>query len=69
MLTTYEEELKDCRNQLDYLIANTKELKKEDREHIKGLIINLMIDVHKYLKNNDLKFYIKLLEDIADKDD
>ena len=66
MLFYFEDEIDDMINQMQFLLDNEKELKKEDKEHIKGMAIQFMIDLHKYLKENDYDAYEKMIDYAAE---
>jgi len=66
MLTTYEQEIADLRNQINYLLENAESLNDETKAAIRKLSILFMIDLHEYLKQNDYKAYENLIEAVSE---
>ena len=65
MLTTYEDEIADLKNQIEFLLNNADELKGDDKKKIRHMAIDFMIDLHQYLKQNDYDAYEKLIDHAA----
>lgn len=66
MLFRFEDEVEDLLHQLNFLLANKEDLSDEAKGFIKSLSINFIIDLHSYLKENDIKTYNKLLKEVTD---
>lgn len=62
MLTTYEVEIEDLKNQVEFLLNNADELNDEVKGHIRKMAILFMIDLHQYLKKDDWDTYEKLID-------
>lgn len=65
MLTTYEMEIEDLKNQVEFLHENADELTDEVKGHIRKMAILFMIDLHQYLKKDDYDTYEKLIDHAA----
>ena len=65
MLTTYEMEIEDLKNQVEFLLNNADELKDDDKKKIRHMAIDFMIDLHQYLKKSDYATYEKLIDHAA----
>ena len=65
MLTTYEDEIADLKNQIEFLLNNADELTDEDKKKIRHMAIDFMIDLHEYLKKSDYDTYEKLIDHAA----
>ena len=65
MLTTYEMEIEDLKNQVEFLHENADELTDEVKGHIRKMAILFMIDLHQYLKKDDYGTYEKLIDHAA----
>lgn len=61
-----EDEVKDLQRQLNFILANTEELNQGTKDYVKLLSINYILDLHKHLKENDLKTYKKLLKEVTE---
>lgn len=66
MLFKFEDEVEDVLNQLNFLLENKENLSDETKERVKLLSINFIIDLHSYLKENDLKTYNKLFKEVIE---
>ena len=62
MLTTYEDEIADLKNQVEFLLNNANKLNDKDKNDIRHMAIDFMIDLHQHLKKNDYDFYEKLID-------
>ena len=62
MLTTYEDELKDTIRELQFFLDNADKMKQETKDEIRCLVIDFMIELQKYLKENDAKTYNELAD-------
>ena len=65
MLTTYEVEIEDLKNQVEFLHNNADELTDEVKGRIRKMAILFMIDLHQYLKKSDYDSYEKLIDHAA----
>lgn len=62
MLTTYEDELKDTIKELQFFLNNADKMNQETKDEIRCLVIDFMIELQKYLKENDIEIYNALAE-------
>ena len=66
MLTTYEVEIEDLKNQVEFLHNNADESTDEVKGRIRKMAILFMIDLHEYLKKSDYDTYEKLIDYAAE---
>jgi len=62
MLTNYEDELKDTIRELQFFLDNADKMKQETKDEIRCLVIDFMIELQKYLKENDIEIYNELAD-------